>query len=102
MRIVQICLLLLVTVSTSLAAEPIELPDRDQVHLFLLVGQSNMAGRGVVAEEDLKPHPRVVMFSKEETWVPAIDPMHFDKPVAGVGLGKAFGLEIAKSNPIFS
>mgnify|MGYP001586183868 CR=1 FL=1 len=25
--------------------------------------------------------------------------MHFDKPVAGVGLGKTFGIQVAKANP---
>ena len=57
---------------------------KDKFHLFLLFGQSNMAGRGVVEPEDTKPHPRVLMLSKDGKWVPAVDPMHFDKPSAGV------------------
>jgi Carbohydrate esterase, sialic acid-specific acetylesterase len=80
-------------------AQDISLPSKDQFHLFLLVGQSNMAGRGVVEEQDKKPHPRVLMLSKEGKWVSAIDPMHFDKPAAGVGLGKTFGQIIAEANP---
>ena len=72
---------------------------KDKFHLFLLVGQSNMAGRGTVEPEDAKPHPRVLMLSKEGKWVPAVDPMHFDKPSAGVGLGKTFGQVIADANP---
>ncbi len=68
--------------------------------MFLLVGQSNMAGRGKVSEEDQKPRERVLMLSKEAKWVPAVDPLHFDKPgIAGVGLGRSFGLEIAKAHP---
>jgi hypothetical protein len=80
-------------------AQDISLPPTDKFHLFLLVGQSNMAGRGVVEEQDKKPHPRVLMLSKDGKWVPAIDPMHFDKPAAGVGLGKTFGQIIAEANP---
>lgn len=75
------------------------LPPRESFHLFLLVGQSNMAGRGVVEPEDKTPHPRVLMLTKEGRWAPATDPMHFDKPAAGVGLGKTFGRIIAEARP---
>lgn len=79
---------------------PVQLPARDKFHLFLLVGQSNMAGRGTVSEEDRTPHPRVLMLDKENHWVPAVDPLHFDKPaVVGTGLGKTFALEVAQANP---
>jgi hypothetical protein len=81
------------------SAEP-GLPPREEFHLFLLVGQSNMAGRGAVAEEDREENPRVLMFDKNNRWVAAVDPMHFDKPaVVGVGPGRTFGLELAKAMP---
>lgn len=70
------------------------------MHLFLLVGQSNMAGRGKLTDEDVQPHPRVWMLDKQRNWVPAVDPLHFDKPgIVGVGLGRTFGIEIAADNP---
>lgn len=82
------------------AAEQVTLPDAQNLHLYLLVGQSNMAGRGKVTEQDKQPHPRVLMLNKERQWVPAVDPLHFDKPsVVGVGIGKTFGIEIASDNP---
>jgi hypothetical protein len=72
----------------------------DDMQLFLLIGQSNMAGRGQVEAQDKVPHPRVFMLTKELAWVPAVDPMHFDKPERiGVGLGKTFGAVIADANP---
>lgn len=83
------------------AAEPAveKLPPKESFHLFLLVGQSNMAGRGKVSEEDRKPHPRVLMFSREGSWVPAVDPLHFDKPaVVGTGIGKTFAMELAEAD----
>lgn len=86
-------------VSVFAAAEDAPLPAKDKFHLFLLVGQSNMAGRGVVETQDLVVNPKVLMLSKEGKWVPAVDPMHFDKPAAGVGLGKTFGQIIAEANP---
>ncbi len=72
---------------------------KSSMQLFLLVGQSNMAGRGRIEEVDLKPHPRVLTLNAEGAWVPAVDPIHFDKPIAGVGLGKTFGEVIADANP---
>jgi hypothetical protein len=38
------------------------------------------------------------MLDKAGKWVPAIDPMHFDKPIAGVGLGKTFGGYISETD----
>ncbi|QDU93005.1 sialate O-acetylesterase [Lignipirellula cremea] len=76
-----------------------EPPAPEQFHLFLLVGQSNMAGRGKVAEQDKTPHPQVLMFTRKQTWEPAVDPLHFDKGSAGVGLGKTFAIEYAKAHP---
>ena len=81
-------------------AQAPELPDRERFHLFLLVGQSNMAGRGEVAPQDREPHPRVLMLARDGTWVPAVEPMHFDKPdIVGVGPGRAFGVAVAEANP---
>jgi hypothetical protein len=69
-------------------------------HLYVLAGQSNMAGRGKVDTLDKTPHPRVWMLNKANQWVPATEPMHFDKPaVVGVGPGLAFGKEMAAQNP---
>ncbi|MCB1277375.1 sialate O-acetylesterase [Prosthecobacter sp.] len=95
----SLLLLCAVLFSTSPLVQGQTPPAKDKFWLFLLVGQSNMAGRGVVEEQDKTPHPRVLMLSKEGQWVPASDPMHFDKPAAGVGLGKTFGQIIAEANP---
>jgi hypothetical protein len=75
------------------------LPAREHVRVFLLIGQSNMAGRGKVEEQDLKAHRRVVTLTKENTWTAAVDPLHFDKRSAGVGLGTTFGKVLAEKYP---
>ena len=67
-------------------------------HLYLLIGQSNMAGRGKIALEDKVAVPRVLMLNKGNEWVSAVDPIHFDKTIAGVSLGRTFGIEMAKVN----
>ena len=62
--------------------------------LYLLIGQSNMAGRGPITKKYLKEgNPHVLMLTKENTWVAAKNPLHFDKPkIAGVGPGLSFGI----------
>ncbi len=94
LRAALACLLLPVALWASASAPP------DNLQIFLLIGQSNMAGRGVVEPQDQVPHPRVFMLTKELAWVPAVDPMHFDKPERiGTGLGKTFGAVVADADP---
>lgn len=69
-------------------------------HLYILMGQSNMAGRGeITAAYASEGHPRVYMLDKNNQWVPARHPVHFDKPVAGVGPGLSFAIIMADENP---
>lgn len=56
-----------------------------------------MAGRGAVAPQDRGPRPRVLTLNRAGEWVPAVDPVHFDK--WGAGLGRTFGLQIAAAAP---
>jgi hypothetical protein len=88
----------MLTMGTAAQSQP--LPTKARFRLFLLVGQSNMAGRGAVTPADREPHPRVLMLDKAGAWVPAVDPMHFDKPdVVGVGLGRAFATALTDNDP---
>jgi hypothetical protein len=76
------------------------LPGKEKFKLFLLIGQSNMAGRGKIEEQDRQPHPRVLTLNKDGEWVPAVDPIHFDKPrMCGVGLGSTFGRQVSEALP---
>ena len=94
--LVFLCALIFAHLAT---AQDAKLPAKEKFHLFLLVGQSNMAGRGTVEAQDKAPHPRVLMLDKADAWVPAIDPLHFDKSAAGVGLGKTFATLYAEAHP---
>ncbi len=88
--------------SIGTAAETAEdpaLPAPEDFHLFLLIGQSNMSGRGKIADEDRQAHPRVWKLDVENRWVPAVDPLHFDNAkLVGVGLGATFGKTLANRN----
>jgi hypothetical protein len=84
----------LLSCSALFAEEPTDL------RLFLLIGQSNMAGRGKVEPADQTTHPRIFMLNKASAWAPAKDPLHSDKPkAAGVGLGSEFARRFAASAP---
>jgi len=86
--------LLCVLFTGAFAAEPASLD------LYLLVGQSNMAGRGKVSDADRKADPRILVLNKENTWVSQGEPIHFDKPeMVGVGLGFTFAKLAADKNP---
>ena len=78
---------------------PTNTVDRGQYDLFLLIGQSNMAGRGVVSDIPQTPDDHVLMLTKDGAWTAAVDPMHFDKPaIVGVGPGLSFGKALAASD----
>ncbi len=80
----------------------VSLPSKDNFRIVILAGQSNMAGRGFIEEEDLTPIPRVYMLDREGRWVPAVEPIHYDKPSAGVGPGREFARMLVDSNPEIS
>ena len=68
------------------------------MQVFLLMGQSNMAGRGKV-DASQQPDPHIFSLGKDMNWEPAKDPLHFDKKEAGVGPGLSFAREVVKSDP---
>lgn len=71
---------------------------QEKFQLYLLVGQSNMAGRGYVEAQDTVPNRHVLRLNPAGQWEIAKDPIHFDKPVAGVGPGLAFGQAMAAAD----
>jgi hypothetical protein len=103
LRRAAVCLLCCLSAAGALFAQDTDepsLPPRENFHLYLLVGQSNMAGRGEITADQNQPHPRVLMLTKAGTWAPAFDPLHFDKPgIAGVGLGRTFANLVSEANP---
>ncbi|HEY3838417.1 MAG TPA: sialate O-acetylesterase [Bryobacteraceae bacterium] len=82
-----------------LFAATLQAQEKHDLQLFLLIGQSNMAGRGAIEAQDREVIPQILMLNKDLAWVPAVDPLHFDKPaIAGVGLGRTFAKTLLKTN----
>jgi hypothetical protein len=85
---------------TNAPSASVGLPAKQRLHVYLLMGQSNMAGRGQVGAVDKAPHPRVLTFTPGNTWAPAVEPITHDKPtMLGVGPGLAFGKVMAEKYP---
>lgn len=84
------------------SAQSISTPETvdSSFYIYLAMGQSNMAGRGKVEGKYARmKHRRVFMMDKDEKWVKARNPVHFDKPkIAGVGPALSFGIEMAKAH----
>jgi hypothetical protein len=64
-----------------------------QRDLFLLIGQSNMAGRGHLDSTTPLTHPNISMY-REGLWQTAQEPLHTDKSTAGISLGISFAHQI--------
>jgi len=82
--------------------QPLRMPDgvtKDKFYLYLLVGQSNMAGRGKITPEDLETNPRVYALGVDGQWVLGKAPLHHDIKTRGVGPGLTFGKAMAKAHP---
>ncbi len=93
--IIRITLAMITVLASSLRAADVDNRVPQNMQLFLLIGQSNMAGRGKVKPQDQVTHPRIFMLNENQKWVLARDPVHFDKKEAGVGLCSEFARVLA-------
>ena len=65
------------------------------IHSFLMIGQSNMAGRGRMDEVPPIVNPNLLML-RNGRWQPLKEPVNYDRPFSGIGLGPAFANEYEK------
>lgn len=93
-------LFLFAVLTMSLAGDSVPPPAKEKLKLYLLMGQSNMAGRGIMEKEDLTPHPRVFLLNSSNQWEVAIEPItrYEPKKTPGVGPGLAFGKAMADAD----
>jgi hypothetical protein len=80
--------------------KPDMIPAKENVWVFILAGQSNMAGRGKVEPVDTIPDIRIFTINKEGELLLAKEPLHFYEPAAtGLDCGLSFGKELLKHIP---
>ncbi len=74
--------------------------DKENFHIYLLMGQSNMAGRDSIHKADTSIHPNLFMLNVDTQWVLAKHHLHFDFPKsAGVGPGISFAKAMLAVQP---
>ncbi|MCW3108893.1 MAG: axe1-6A [Segetibacter sp.] len=74
-----------------------KIPVKENVWVFILAGQSNMAGRGFVEPKDTVPSKRVLTINANGQLVLAKEPLHFYEPtMAGLDCGLSFGKNLIK------
>ena len=77
-----------------------KIPEKNNVWVFLLAGQSNMAGRGLVEPQDTIPSKRILTINKNNELIYAKEPLHFYEPsMTGLDVGLSFGEELIKNVP---
>lgn len=65
---------------------------------FLMLGQSNMAGRGFLHEVEPIYNEKIKMLRNGQ-WQMMTEPINYDRPVAGVSLAASFADLCSKANP---
>lgn len=83
------------------AAVAVQPPVRESFHLYLLMGQSNMAGRDTRGLASQTTNPRILAMTPEGQWVVAKDPIHQKdgRIEPGAGPGIPFALAMIKADP---
>ena len=67
--------------------------------VYLLIGQSNMSGRGTLTADNALPNDGIVKFTKDMKWASADEPLHFDSKKCGAGLAMSFARMMADASP---
>ena len=69
------------------------------IHAFLLIGQSNMAGRGFMDELEPVSNPRLKVL-RNGRWQPMYRPVNNDRKFSGVCLAESFADAYSKTHDV--
>jgi hypothetical protein len=73
---------------------------KENVWIFIMAGQSNMAGRGIVEPEDTVPDKRIFSINIIGELILAKEPLHFYEPtLTGLDCGLSFAKALTKTIP---
>ena len=74
--------------------------NKQNVWVFILAGQSNMAGRGIVEPQDTVANKRILSINKKGQLIIAKEPLHFYEPnLTGLDCGYAFAKKMIENIP---
>lgn len=78
---------------------------KEKLHIYLLIGQSNMSGRAPFTEEEAAAIPRCFLLNGEDKWEPATNPLNRHSTIRkGLGMQKlnpgfTFAPRMLENNP---
>jgi hypothetical protein len=78
---------------------------KESLHVYLLIGQSNMAGRAAMGPGDEAPIPRALLLDGKDQWEPASNPLNRHSTVRKalgmqkMGPGYGFALTMLEKQP---
>jgi hypothetical protein len=77
-----------------------QIPNKNDLWVFILAGQSNMAGRAFVTPNDTIIDSRILSINKNGELIYAKEPLHFYEPnKTGLDCGLSFGKNLIKKVP---
>ena len=91
------CGMVMAAAAGEIRKQQVNIPEKADFHLYLLMGQSNMSGRGRIEQVDKLGNKQILMLTSENLWHIAVDPLHWDRLNCGVGPGISFAREMLKS-----
>lgn len=72
----------------------------DRLLVYIMAGQSNMAGRGIISPEDTVADPRIFTIDADQNMVIAREPLHFYSPaISGLDCGMTFAKTLLERAP---
>lgn len=90
----------LIAVSCTRSTQDYPPRTKENTWVFLLAGQSNMAGRGKIESQDTVTHPRIWTINDHGTVILAKEPLHFYEPRnAGLDCGMSFARTLVEATP---
>jgi len=76
------------------------IPKKENTWVFIMAGQSNMAGRGTVEPRDTIPNKRILSINQDGELIIAKEPLHWYEPErTGLDCGFSFANTIIKKIP---
>lgn len=98
-RVPYAIFLLIVLAALISCRDPNEGIREKPLWIYILAGQSNMAGRGQIEAEDTISHPGVLFLDSTDHWAPAREPLHHYEPArTGLDCGMSFAKEMLLLN----
>ena len=87
---ISLCFTLLVPeANAETKASPEYKGTKEKLHIYLLIGQSNMAGRAPFTKEEAEPIPRAYLLNDKDTWEAAKNPLNRYSTIRkGLGMQK--------------